>query len=167
MARTVHTLGRNDFKARINRIQRRSFVEPLRRRPRRKRNLLLGFGWAYAVLTLGGRSDHIKDSISASPIPIELHTPFVALLASFAVVSVVMFGVHILRLANATHHARSGPLVSGATLAIALVMTPDSVIDYGYDLLDDNTRTIIEETSASVFSVDWGGLRDTVAMFEN
>ncbi|WP_238366094.1 hypothetical protein [Mesobacterium pallidum] len=166
MARTVHTLGRDDFKARIRRIERRTFVPPSARNTHRKRNILLGFGWAYAVLTLGGRAEQIKDSIKASAIPIELHSPFVALLASFAVVSMVMFAVHVLRLGSAAHKGRSGPLVSGATVAIGLVLTPPSVVDYGYGLLDDNTRTILEETSASVLSIDWGSLRETMASFE-
>ena len=160
MGRAVKQLGRNDFINRVNRIEKRGFLnQPARTSRASERPFLsafLGFGWFYAILAITTKKDVIEASLAAGNLSEDTQFYLMAGLTALVVISFVLIGFLILRLLMRLPMRRNnGGILTGALAAGVLTLTPPEYFAAGYDMLDDNTKKVINTASLTVQDIDW------------
>lgn len=115
-------------------------------------SVLMGFGWAYLVISVGNNRSHLEASLQTGSLSQDMQGWILAGLASLLAISGVMLCIHIFR--YFFHYGgkkqNSGALLVGALGAMVLVYTPASVWSTGYGMLDDNSRSLLLTASATV-----------------
>ncbi len=155
---TFRKMTQQDFKARVSRIDpefsrhgevKKSFSSPARP----IMSLIMGFGWAYLVISVARNRGHIENSLLQGNLPAEYHDYVFFMLAALLAVSAVMLGIHLFRFLMArrasTNKCNSGGLLAGALAAGALVYTPASVFDAGLGMIDQNSRSLLVAASST------------------
>ena len=156
-----HNEKQQEFARRLRRIETLHLRQGGRLRPdwagrHPWRAALIGFGWCYVALLVIQRYDRIESALAASPIPASWHMPVLGFLAATLILSGALLVMHIARyMIRARMFRHSGGTLAGASMAMALVLTPPSVLSQGFELLDDNTRQAILAARTSVTEIDW------------
>ena len=163
---TFRKMTQQDFQARVKRIDpeyyshgevKKTFSSPARP----FMSLIMGFGWAYVVISVARNRSHIEHSLLQGNLPAEYHDFIFFILAALLAVSAVMLGIHLFRFLMSrrasTGKRNSGGLLVGALAAGALVYTPASVFDAGLGMIDQNSRSLIMAASSNV-NVDFASV---------
>ncbi|APZ54956.1 hypothetical protein [Salipiger abyssi] len=154
-------MTRDDFNTRVKRLDPQYFqhgdtkpVATCRATAHPYLCLLLGFGWAYLIFAIAGKRSLIETSLMRGSIPVQYHDYIFYALAALLAVSAVMLAIHVLRYVclrrGRPGRSNSGGLLVGAAAAAALAYMPSSVLEAGFGLLDDNSKTFIMATSQGV-----------------
>lgn len=148
MTRTFRKLGKNDFQARLKRIDGlqggHGGSQGSNRRDKPLFSALLGFGWFYAALGIGMNKTKIEASLAQGNLAANVQTYIVGILAVLLIITAVMLCVHVFRFVVGGRARRnSGGLVMGAIGAIGFVSAPPELWSLGYDLLDNNAQMIV------------------------
>ncbi|CUH77630.1 hypothetical protein [Tropicibacter naphthalenivorans] len=116
---------------------------------------LMGFGWAYLVISVSNNRDHIAASLKQGNLPAQYHDWIFAGLAVLLAVSGVMLALHVFRylFKNGGKRKNSGGLLIGALGALVLIYTPSTVWTTGFGMLDSNSQGLMMQASATVGDV--------------
>ncbi len=157
MARTFRKQTHDDYLARVSRVNA-SFLATHRDRSHEHPIAfgLLGFLWFYLVLSIATRKSDILSSLQSGALPEDMHNLVLSVIAVMLGTSLVVLIYHLARFVIRQHDRRnSGGLVFGAIAALGLTLTPPAVLEAGYGLLDDNTRTLVATTQNKMRNIDW------------
>ncbi len=129
---------------------------------------MLGFGWAYLVISISRNKTLLEQSLSQGSLSDEMQSNIVMALAALLAVSGIMLALHLMRffLKKGGKSRNSGGLLFGALGALMLVYTPPSVFHAGFGMLDDNSRnlllaahnTVTDTMNGAVPNVDFGNV---------
>ncbi|KUF11599.1 hypothetical protein [Pseudoponticoccus marisrubri] len=164
MTTAYRKLSRADFRQRVRRVDPGyHYLGQTGRPPQKKRQrplvaCLLGFGWAYLVISVGANRAFIESSLQAGSLPAEYHGAIFGGLAMLMAASGVMLLIHLFRFVARTggRRANSGGLLAGALGAAVLVYTPPGVWSAGYQMLDGNSRSLLQTASSTLPDLDLG-----------
>ncbi|WP_419409251.1 hypothetical protein [Primorskyibacter sp. 2E107] len=111
---------------------------------------LLGFGWAYLVAAIANNRVLIEESLKQGNLHPDYHGYIFMGLAGLLAISGVMLMLHLLRYFTRSGGKKrnSGGLLVGALGALVLVYTPSSVWDTGWNMLDGNSRQLVQIASS-------------------
>ncbi|WP_121629770.1 hypothetical protein [Tropicibacter alexandrii] len=161
MQRTFRKLSHADFRQRVKVVDPAYYrwgdganrVDHTRQRP--VASALMGFGWAYLTITIANNREMIESSLQQGNLPVEYHSWVFSGLAAFMGITGVMLALHLARylLKSGGKKRNSGGILLGALGAMILVYTPASVWQTGMGMLDDNSRGLMMQASATVEEV--------------
>ncbi|WGW02933.1 hypothetical protein [Tropicibacter oceani] len=170
MARTLRKQTHQDFRRRIKSVdptfyrngERGAMKDATAQRP--IGSALLGFGWAYLVISVANNRTVIEQSLHQGNLHTDYHGYVLMALAALLAASGVMLLLHLVRYFTKTGGKKrnSGGLLVGALGALVLVYTPTSVWDAGFDMMDGNSRSFVQTASATMSgaipSIDLGSV---------
>lgn len=158
MRGTFKTRNHGDFRRRVKRVdpvfyrwgERGSARDTTVKRPFGA--VLLGFFWAYLVISVGRNRATLEQSLGQGSLSADVQSWIMAGLAALLAVSVVMLALHLFRyfVQNGGKKHNSGALLVGVLGALVLVYTPASVWNTGFGMLDDNSRNLLLTASSTV-----------------
>ncbi len=157
MLRTTSKLTHRDFRHRIRRVDPHFYrtgncVNQDARKTRPIGATLLGFGWAYLIVSLSTNRPVIEASLRQGAIDPQYHDWIMAGLASLIAVSFIMLGTHVFRFLfqNGARRTNSGGLLIGCSVALVMIYTPPEVWQAGFQMMDENSQAFIQSASASM-----------------
>lgn len=157
MLRTTKKLTHRDFRQRIRRVDPHFYrtgncVQMDARATRPIGATLLGFGWAYLIITLLQNRPILEASLHKGDLPQDYHAWVMGGLSVFIAASLVMLGAHVMRFLfqNGARKKNSGGILMGSLAAMVMIFTPPSVWQAGFAMLDENSQTFIQSASAKM-----------------
>ena len=165
MKRSFRKLNRDDFSARIDTVQR-AYNQRTPYAYRRDRTgerpvfwTFFSLVWTYVAIFISFNRPQVDSFLSAKKIPAHLHDPILSALAAALAVSAILLVVHILRaLIRTRGYYNSGSILLGFALAAGLHLTPSSVYQSLFGMLDDDTQDVLATTASKVMSIDWNDI---------
>lgn len=115
--------------------------------------LLMGFGWAYLVVSISNNRDVLETSLAQGSLPDRLHGYVFMILAGLLAMSVIMLALHVFRFLTMRKGGKkknSGALLMGVLGALTLTYTPASVWQTGFGMMDVNSRSFVIAASDTV-----------------
>ncbi|MFZ7093655.1 hypothetical protein [Primorskyibacter sp. 2E233] len=113
---------------------------------------LLGFGWAYIVVSVANNRGVIEGSLRQGSLPDHYHAYILMVLAALLAASCVMLLMHLFRFLTKSGGKKrnSGGMLVGVLGAMVLVYTPTSVWEAGFNMMDGNSRAFVQTASATM-----------------
>ncbi|WP_136442501.1 hypothetical protein [Pacificoceanicola onchidii] len=157
MARIVKNQTRSDFRRRVKSVDP-SFYRwgsgGVRKDTTVERPIgsaLLGFGWAYLVITIASNRPLIEQSLAQGALPEQYHVHVFMALAVLLASSGVMLLVHLMRYVTGSGGKRrnSGGLLIGVLGAVTLIYTPAHVWESGLSILDGTSRSMVQVAASN------------------
>lgn len=160
MTRSFRKLTHQDFRRRVKTVDPSYYrwgVSGSRRDATVERPMgsaLLGFGWAWLVVTIGNNKPLIESSLKQGSLHPDYHGYILGGLAVLLTISGVMLGLHILRYFTKSGGKKrnSGGILVGAFGAFVLIYTPAHVWNAGFNMLDGNSRSLVQVASSQPMS---------------
>ncbi|WP_425102147.1 hypothetical protein [Tropicibacter sp. S64] len=157
MTRSFRKLSHQDFRRRVKTVDPAYYrwgESGTRRDTTVERPIgfsLLGFGWAYLVVTIANNRALIESSLQQGNLHADYHRYIFMGLAALLMISGILLMAHVYRFFTRSGGKRrnSGGLLVGALGAFVLVYTPAHVWSAGYNMLDGNSRSLVQVASAT------------------
>ncbi len=157
MLRTTSKLSHRDFRQRIRRVDSHFYrtgncVNVDARKSRPIGATLLGFGWAYLIISLATNRSVREASLNKGAVASDYHSWIMGGLTIFIASSFIMLGAHLFRFLfqSGSRRQNSGGLLAGTCAALLMVYTPPEVWKAGLKMLDQNSIAFIQSASASM-----------------
>ena len=162
MMRTFRKQNHQDFRNRIKRVdpvfyrwgERGAIADATPHRP--FGSLLMGFGWAYLVISVSNNRAVLESSLRQGSLPEQYHDMIFMGLAALLAMSLVMLAIHLFRFfagRKGGKRRNSGALLTGVMGALMLIYTPASVWQTGFGMMDGNSRSFVMAASATMSEV--------------
>ena len=157
MLRTIKKQTHRDFRHRIRRVDPHFYrtgncVQHDARVSRPVGAAVLGFAWAYLIVSLSQNRSVLETSLQQGNLPEHLHMWIMGGLASFIIVSLVVYGAHLLRFLfqSGARRMNSGSILLGSMAALMMIFIPPEAWKAAFEMLDENSQAIIIAASDSM-----------------